>query len=82
MQAINANSAERDGQERERPGTARELDVAVCELVLRLIIAQPPGDYDSHPQPPQSFLLGERLVPERAQRWFQRRRTRRISVAG
>ena len=73
---------ERDGQERERAGAARELEMARGQLVPRLIIGQRPGDAGGQPQPAQLVLLGERLVTERAQRDLQRRRPRNVAVVG
>ena len=52
------------------------------ELVPRLIVGQRPGDAAGQPQPAQLVLLGERLVPERAQRDLQRRRPRDVALAG
>ena len=52
------------------------------ELVPRPIIGQRPGDAAGQPQPAQLVLLGERLVPERAQRDLQRRRPRDVALAG
>ncbi len=73
---------ERDGQRGERAGAARELEMARGELVPRLIIGQRPGDAAGQPQPAQLVLLGEPLVPERAQRDLQRRRPRNVALAG
>ena len=73
---------ERDGQRGERAGAARELEMARGELVPRLIIGQRPGDAAGQPQPAQLVLLGEPLVPERAQRDLQRRRPRHVALAG
>ena len=52
------------------------------EFVPRLIIDQRPGDAAGQPQPAQLVLLGERLVPERAQRDLQRRSPRDVALAG
>ena len=62
-----------DGQQGERAGLARELDLALGELVPGHVVAQRPGDMAGQPQPAQLLLLGRRLLPERAQRPLQRR---------
>ena len=63
-----------DGQQRERAGPARELDLARGELVPGHVVAEGPGDVAGQPEPAQLLLLGELRVPERAQRLLQRRR--------
>ena len=73
---------ERDRQRGERAVPARELEVARGELVPRLIIGKRAGDPGGEPQPAQLVLLGESLVPERAQRDLQRRRRRHVALAG
>jgi hypothetical protein len=56
--------------------------VARGEFVPRLVVGQRPGDAAGQPQPAQLVLLGERLVPERAQRDLQRRRPSDVALAG
>ena len=52
------------------------------EFVPRRVIGQRPGDAAGQPQPAQLVLLGQRLVPERAQRDLQRRRPRDVALTG
>ena len=73
---------QRDGQRGEGAYAARELEMARAQLVPRLVIGQRPGDAAGQPQPAQLVLLGEPLVPERAQRDLQRRRPGNVALAG
>lgn len=61
---------------------AGELQMARGEFVPRLIVGQRPGDAAGQPEPAQPVLLGERLVPERAQCSLQRRYPSDVALAG
>jgi hypothetical protein len=73
---------EGDGQERERTGPAGKLHLAGGELVPGHVVAQGPGDVAGQPQPVQLLLLGEGLVPERAESDLQRRRAGGVALGG
>ena len=71
-----------DRQHGQRPGPAGELDLARGELVPRHVVAERTGDVAGQPQPAQLLLLGDRLLPERAQRFLQRGRARGVALGG
>ena len=71
---------ERDGQQRERAGAARELDLARGELVPAASSPSARAMWQASQSQRSSSSSDERLVPERAQRVLQRRRPRRVAL--
>jgi hypothetical protein len=73
---------ERDREQGERAGLAREPHLSIGQFVPGHVVAQRPRDAARKPEPAQRVLLGHRFVAERTQRALQSRRSGGVPLGG